>query len=234
MTDFSIGCRAADFEHENVFKGLDFVESSAATEWPPKTSTADKWKLTIPDDVGLVFISPAYLCRRPEKKPGRNLSGDRANYGELRDTDENNSLYERFRAFAVRMNAAAVLFETPPTIAPGEAGVRSLKRFFSGIDRAGMRIIWSPRGFWSIEDATVVARDNDLVLAVDPLMDNAPAGAFAYFRLGPFSSMKAQLGPDDTGLIIDRAAGFDEVWVSFATQQARKDAVNFKKTVKAL
>jgi len=233
MTDFSIGCRAADFEHENVFKGLDFVESSAATEWPPKTSTADKWKQKLSNDLSLVFNAPEYLCQRAQI-PGRNLPGKIANYGELKDTDENHSLYERFRAFAVSMNAAAVLFETPPTIAPGESGVRTLGRFFSNIERSGMRIIWSPRGFWSIEDAAAVARDNDLVLAVDPMIDDAPAGAFAYFRLGPFSSMKELLGPDETGLIIDRAAGFDEVWVSFATQQAHKDAVNFKKTVKAL
>jgi hypothetical protein len=100
--------------------------------------------------------------------------------------------------------------------------------FFAAADRRGLSIAWEPHGPWEHPRAAAHAAAAGLVLAVDPLRDPAPAGASAYFRLGPFAALGSRLGVYNLERLADAAQPFAQVTCVLDTPRALDDVRNLR------
>lgn len=224
-----IGTVGYPIKKQRVFADVDLVEMTEARQIPPGTGTARKLKTEMPGHLRCTVQVSGYFFEPPPK--GASLKGDISHYGGFQVNPETVGLWKRQVAFATELDARMLVLITPPSIRPSEANISRMTDFFSAMDRQGLAIAWEPHGPWEYSQAEQFARDNNLILAVDPLRDPAPVGPVAYFRLGPFASMGSRMGVYDLERIAEAAAGFSTAYCLFDTQKALDDARNLKKIV---
>jgi uncharacterized protein YecE (DUF72 family) len=213
---------------ERVHAAVDVVELTAGRHVPPRGSAARRLRAAAPD--GLVFTVqvPHTVFLTADERPAIALPGDPQQLGECQTTEENLALWRRGLDFAAGVAAEALVMVTPAWLTPAPANVTRLSRFLAAVDRGGRPLVWEPHGPWEIELAAALARDNELVLAVDPLRDEPPPGPLAYLRLGPFAAMGSRVGVYDLERIAAAARGFDRAFCVFDTPRALDDARNLK------
>lgn len=222
-----IGTVGFPIKKQQVFSQVDMVELTDARQIPPGAKAARHMKKDMPGHVAVsVQISNYFIESPPE---GASLKGNPSAYGGFRISDESLSLWQRQLDFATELDAKALVLITPAHITPSSSNVEKMAAFWSTVKRNNLPIVWEPHGPWETEQARNFAQEYNLVLAVDPLRDQAPEGKLAYFRFGPFASMGSRLSVYELENILHAAQGFDTVYCVFDTQRALDDARNLKK-----
>jgi uncharacterized protein YecE (DUF72 family) len=177
-----VGCVGFPIGRDRYWRSLSFVEARTG-EAMPRPETLAEWKAGAPR--GAEFAVQAYrlITHGPDDRgfppAGRRLTPfRRAEVGEA---------WGATRRAAEVLGARLVVFETPASFLPGADGTRDMYKFFRGVSRAGLSLVWHPRGAWEPALADRVCADLGLIRAFDPLRENAPAsGAVRYLRpLGP-------------------------------------------------
>lgn len=224
-----IGTVGYPIARNRILAEVDVVELTEGRQIPPKKAAARRWRSSAPDRVAFTIQLSRYLVDPLEE--GVPMSGERSGYGGLKLTDENLGLWKRELEFASAVDALALVLITPPTLTPATINRRLMSDFFAGVERARFKLVWEPHGPWEPEQAAEFAMENDLVLAVDPLRDPAPAGSLAYFRMGPFASMGSRVGIYDLERLMDAGDSFDRTICVFETPRAFDDARNLKKVL---
>ena len=224
-----IGTVGYPIARNRILAEVDVVELTEGRQIPPKKAAARRWRSSAPDRVAFTIQLSRYLVDPLEE--GVPMSGERSGYGGLKLTDENLGLWKRELEFASAVDALALVLITPPTLTPATINRRLMSDFFAGVERARFKLVWEPHGPWEPEQAAEFAMENDLVLAVDPLRDPAPAGSLAYFRMGPFASMGSRVGIYDLERLMDASESFDRTICVFETPRAFDDARNLKKVL---
>jgi uncharacterized protein YecE (DUF72 family) len=84
---------------------------------------------------------------------------------------------------AAALEAHCILIRTPRDVTPAQLHRDRLARLCARFPRDVTHLVWEPQGVWETDDAAVVAKKLELVLAVDPTRDPVPAGPVAYLRL---------------------------------------------------
>ena len=224
-----IGTVGYPIARNRILAEVDVVELTEGRQIPPKKAAARRWRSSAPDRVAFTIQLSRYLVDPLEE--GVPMSGERSGYGGLKLTDENLGLWKRELEFASAVDALALVLITPPTLTPATINRRLMSDFFAVVERARFKLVWEPHGPWEPEQAAEFAMENDLVLAVDPLRDPAPAGSLAYFRMGPFASMGSRVGIYDLERLMDASESFDRTICVFETPRAFDDARNLKKVL---
>lgn len=209
---------------QRVLESVSIVELTDGRQVPPSGKTVRKWRSSAPDGVGFSVQMSGYLFEAPGE--GVPVTGDLGGYGDLKISEENVSLWKRGIEYAREVDARAVVLITPSQLTPSPANRDRISAFLSAVERPRCPIAWEPHGPWEIEQAARFAAENDLVLAVDPLRDEPPAGPFAYFRLGPFAAMGSRVGLYDLERLAEAASVFEEAICVFDTPRALDDAKN--------
>ncbi len=82
------------------------------------------------------------------------------------------------------LEAVAIVLPTGREVTPGQRDRDRLRAFVDALGRpTGRAIVWAPAGLWEREPAELFARKLGVVLAFDPLEDDAPEGAIGYARV---------------------------------------------------
>jgi hypothetical protein len=213
-------------DRRRVLAAVDVVELADGRFVPPAKAATKKAKRGWPASVDVSVLASSHLVEPP--RGGAELPGDPRGYGGFEASAENLALWARCADYAAAAAARAIVVVTPATFTPGAARLARMAAFFAAVDRRSFSIVWEPHGPWEHERAAAHAAEMGLLLAVDPLRDEAPAGAAAYFRLGPFASMGSRLGVYDLERIVDAAAPFADVTCVLATPRALDDVRNLK------
>lgn len=208
---------------EKYFKALNAVEVLPSQEVPPKPSSASRWAEEASEDFAFSMVASRFISTHPDQLPP-GLDGDPKRYGGLQLTEEVRTLVDRTMDSAVALGAKMLVFVTTPVIRPGPRGRETLGRFFSSLDRRGLRCAWEPHGPWQEEEITELCEELDLVRCFDPLRDTPPQGSLAYARLGPFAVMGRSIAEDELETIIDVLEEYDEAFCFFGTERAYGDA----------
>jgi len=58
-----------------------------------------------------------------------------------------------------------------------------MRRFFSSVDRDGLKFLWEPRGAWPDDLVRSLCEELNLIHAVDPFVSRTVTPEFIYFRL---------------------------------------------------
>jgi uncharacterized protein YecE (DUF72 family) len=201
---------------------VDVVEITTGRDLPPAPRIARKLRAAIPSAVGFTVQLSRFLAEQPPA--GMPTLGDPAGYGRFEPSAENFALWERCLDHAAALEAEALVLLTPAGFTPTRANRERLAVFLERARRPAVPLAWEPRGPWERASAAAVARDLGLVLAVDPLRDEAPDGPAAYLRLGPFAQLGTRLSAYDLERIADAAGGHPLSFCLFETPRALDDA----------
>jgi uncharacterized protein YecE (DUF72 family) len=207
---------------DGLAASLDVVEVTTGRDLPPAPRVARRLRASIPREVGFTAQLSRFLWEAPPE--GAPVQGDPSRYGRFEPSDENTALWGRCLDHAAALEAEALLLATPPDFTPSRPNLERLAAFLGRVPRPGIPLAWEPRGPWEPDRAATVARDLGLVLAVDPLRDDPPAGPVAYLRLGAFAALGSRLGTYDLERIAEAARDHDLSFCLFGTPRALNDA----------
>jgi uncharacterized protein YecE (DUF72 family) len=222
---------------DRYFGTLTYLELSGLFVAPVKTATMSRWRAAAPPrSLGLVAPWPI-THRKPPAGP-RGWSSD-AWSGEFRDGPAAREAIAALAAAATRLEAAAVIFQSPADLSTSAATREHLTQFFTELAPAasfgGAARVWIPGGLWEPASALAFAEKLDIVCAVDPFVTDPehplpPLPATTYLRptgLGRSGVLSADRLDELSQLV----AGTDTAMVAFATGERLKDALNLAKLV---
>ena len=153
-----------------------------------------------------------------------------ANLGHFQKTPENIRVWNRIREQAVNVGASRILLETSANFTPSDANKRALADFASEWADLpqGIKLIWHPAGFWEREEAQTIATAHDMILAIDPLVDEReplPDADEAYFQMLGRHGLLDSYSDDDLENLLDAVSQYDDCTVIFRTNHSLNDAM---------
>lgn len=118
------------------------------------------------------------------------------------------------------LEARNIVIRTPREVTPAPLQRERLAKMRDRFPRDVTNVVWEPQGVWEVDEAAVVAKNLNLVLAVDPTRDPVPANAVAYLRLRALGETRSY-GPAALSRILD-AVGVNrrDVYVVIETSSA--------------
>jgi uncharacterized protein YecE (DUF72 family) len=228
-----IGCAGFPQRQAVCFNTLDVVEVQATFYKPPMVKTVEHWRDVAPDPFQFTMkawqlithsaYSPTY------KRSGVDIPEERMSlYGSFHPTEEVHAAWERTREVALGMRAAWVVFQCPASFTPAPGNVRNLRKFFSEVDRGGLRFTWEPRGKWPRDLIAGLCKELDLLDCVDPFDRRPVTGGACYFRLHGRGGYDYAYKDEELDQVIALARDYDEAWVIFNNTAMWLDAERFR------
>jgi len=231
-------------DRARYFRELSYLESSALFAGPVKPSLLAKWKTeTPPHSTGLV--APWVLTHRQPPKAVRLWDHD-AEVGDFRDSALGRAALVEFRAAVVLLEAACVVFQSPPLFAASAANRERLRQFFGEVateDAVGAPRVWIPDGIWDVRTAITFATELGVACAFDPLVRDPGQPAEVHYDL-PVSSLYFRItglgrsGPiraerqEDLVVLLEHYEDLP-VTIAYDSPQRWQDARNLKKALEA-
>ena len=221
-----VGCAGFPIGRDRYWRSLAFVEARTG-EAMPRLETLSEWRAGAPAEAEFSVQASRLITHGPDDRgfppAGRRLTPARRGHcGGFRDSLEVHEAWLSTKAAAEVLGARLVVFETPASCQPGPDRLRDLYRFFKGLSRGRLALVWHPRGGgWERGLLERVCGDLGLVLAVDPLRERPPErGAFRYLR--PSGPRTGSLSVDSLATI--RAAAEGPAFVVLSHRDAFRDA----------
>jgi uncharacterized protein YecE (DUF72 family) len=230
MAELRTGC--ADLPprmtHERYFSTFDFLETTLCSRAIPTAKVLRRWRTAAPPRA-YALVAPSALTA--------TSGGTEAGVAEA------------FASAAAALDAAAVVFRTPPEVTPSAAGRDILRRLFgdsAAAERFGGRDrVWQPGGLWDLGTSARFAAELDVLCAIDPLaqdpgVDLAPAlvahleRGVAYLRPTGLGRQRARLAAPDLEAIAALIEPLERSYVVFANLDAPGTARAFRKVWAAL
>ena len=215
-----------------LFSHVDIIEITETRHSVPKPAVAKKLRESAPGHISFSVQVPRFFYETPA--PDTTLGGDPGGYGGFQLTTESQRLFDKLNRFADGLDAAQLVLLTPSEFTPTEANRNALEAFVNAMPIGGRTLVWQPSGPWTDRQAAQLAKKLGMILATDPLRDEAPAGKAAYFRLGPFAAMGSRVGLYDLERLAAAAAPFEETAIVFETDRALDDVRNLKQVVEEM
>lgn len=221
---------------------MSYLELSLLFAGPVKPSVIGKWRPTAPaHSIGLV--APWVLTHRQAPKAASVWDHD-GTVGDFRDSAPGRLALAQLVLAVAQLEAACVVFRSPPLFAPSAANRDQLRRFFA--DHAteaalGVPRVWVPDGLWDTRSAVAFATEIGVSCAFDPLVrdPSEPPEIYydldvssLYFRisgLGRSGAIRSERQEDLVALL----EHYEDlpVTIAFDSPQRWQDARNLKKLI---
>ncbi|MEW6663885.1 MAG: DUF72 domain-containing protein [Thermodesulfobacteriota bacterium] len=228
-----VGCCGFAGRQAEYFRLFRVIEIQQTFYQLPLLGTATKWREAAPPGFEFTIKAWQLITHEPSSPTYRRLKerpapGEIGRYGGFRGTPEVMEAWEKTAAFARALGSAWIVFQCPRSFTPAPDHVKRMKRFFRGIDRAGFRFAWEPRGEWAEDLVLDLCRDLDLTHAVDPFKNRPLYGDTLYLRLHGVRGYTYDYRYSDEEL--DRIAGWAgerPSYVMFNNSNMKEDALRF-------
>ncbi len=205
---------------------------------PPKIETLRNWRDEAPDD--FEFTLKAWMlitheARSPVyRRLKRELSEEeRAGCGAFRWTKIVREAWDTTRASASALGARLVLFQCPASFKPTTANIKNLRKFFTSIERAGLKLLWEPRGDWPAKTVRELCEELDLAHVVDPFASRTATPEFCYFRLHGRGSGRYIYEREEMEELLEMLPPERSSYVLFNNVRMLDDAARFQEIVKS-
>ena len=174
---------------DRYYQRFSTVETNSTFYNLPRLPTAERWRQESPQD--FVFCVKAWqLITHPRSSPTyerlktRMSEKELSRCGHFKSSAEVMSAWERTQEIARVLKARFVLFQTPASFYPNADHLRDMYRFFKGLKREGVSLVWEPRGeSWEPAMVSKICADLSLIHGVDPMIAEPMRGAVRYYRL---------------------------------------------------
>lgn len=218
---------------ESYYGLLPAVEVQHTFYQPPQVSTLERWRAEAPEDFEFAVKAWQLITHQSSSPTYRRLKRElteeeKEGAGSFRPTAIVREAWEVTKACAEALKAKAVLFQCPASFQPTKANVANMRKFFSKVERGGMKFCWEPRGGWPREVVKGLCEELDLWHVVDPFSDRTVTPARCYFRLHGRKGWRyvyedAEL--EELSTMLPEGA---ESYVFFNNIRMLEDAVRFK------
>jgi uncharacterized protein YecE (DUF72 family) len=239
--EIKIGCCGFSRGMENYFNRFGLVEVQHTFYKPPKSETARRWRLDAPEGFEFTLKAWQLITHTPKSPTYRKAGiivekGKEGKYGSFNPTKQVFDAWVETMKICEVLKAETVVFQCPASFKPTKENIANMKVFFSTINTPGFRYAWEPRGDWPMDVIKDLCRDFRLIHCVDPFKNVPLTMKTAYFRLHgspPGKSMyNYRYSTKDLKLLLDKCAGFDEVYCMFNNIYMYENALEFQKMVK--
>lgn len=180
------GCSGTGLPKPGYLESLDFFEVKDTFFLAPKSKTLQGWRERAGAD--FVFAIRAWqVITHESDSPGYRVMPDglreaMKNGGHFKACGEVRDAWQQTVRAAESLRARAIVFETPSSFTPTSQNRLRIKTFFESIERPPRTLlVWEPLGIWSREEQLAIARDLDLVAAMDE--DQPQSAPTGYLRL---------------------------------------------------
>jgi hypothetical protein len=227
-------------DRERYFRELSYLELSLLFAGPVKPAVIAKWKaLAPPKAIGLV--APWVLTHRKPPKAAQLWEHD-ATVGDFRDSAPGRAALAQLVVAAKAVDAACIVFRSPPLFAASAANRDQLKRFFTELatpDVLGVERVWVPDGLWDLRTAVTFANELGVTCAFDPLVRDPGQPLEIHYELELASlnlriSGLGRTGPlradrqEDLAMLLEHYEDLPAA-IAFESPQRWQDARSFKK-----
>lgn len=231
------GCCGFRGSRAEYVRHFPVVEVQHTFYQPPKIETLKVWRDEAPDD--FEFTLKAWMlitheARSPVyRRLKRELSEEeRAGCGAFRWTKIVREAWDATRASASALAARLVLFQCPASFKPTTANIKNLRNFFTSIERAGLKLLWEPRGDWPTKTIRELCEELDLVHVVDPFASRTVTPEFCYFRLHGRGSGRYIYEREELEELLEMLPPNRSSYVLFNNVRMLDDAARFQEIVK--
>lgn len=231
-----IGCAGFPTKRSGYFETFNVVEVQETFYDPPSERTLARWRRAAPE--GFAFTVRAWqLITHPPSYPGyqrirRPLEkAARERFGLFQQTAEIRWAWQVLQESAAILDARAIVFQTPPSFTPTQENKENLLRFFDGVERGSLHLVWEPDGLWEEEETEALRSRCGLVAGIDPLISESRSGEVFYFRIRDKTRSRGAFTDDDFFQIHRRAVAGEaqgrEGFFIWQTRDAARDAKGF-------
>ncbi len=158
---------------------------------------------------------------------------ERAECGSFRRTSIVREAWLTTKKCAEILNAKLVLFQCQARFTPRPENLKNLRHFFQNVDRAGLRLLWEPRGPWSPELVQELCAELDLLHVVDPFVARPVTREFLYYRLHGGKNYRHRFTDDELQRLLTIIPPEKPVYVMFNNVSMLQDALRFQTMVNA-
>ncbi len=216
---------APGLRRQRVFEKLRFWECDALTGTPPRPSVLDSWRQEASPAHRFALVAP----------PAIGAAGFAA-------TETTTSALAALADAASRLDAEALVFQTPASFTPSTGNRERMTAFFRDLAPAQLgdrTMVWEPAGLWEPEAAAGFAGTLGVCLACDPLTNdplgpgaalwaNLPTEA-AYFRVKGLGLGARRFDDYALAELVELAAGYERAWIVFAHATKYPDALRLER-----
>jgi len=153
-------------------------------------------------------------------------------YGRFRPSSEVLDAWDRTAMFARTLGATILLFQCPASFRPTKDNIKNMREFFGGIDRAGLRFAWEPRGVWPEELVLRLREELQFIHCVDPFKNKPLFGDIQFFRLHGITGYAYRYTDRDL-LQLKEWAETKPTYVLFNNNWMKDDALRFMELIQA-
>lgn len=134
---------------------------------------------------------------------------------------------------ATALSACAIVLPTARELTTGQRDRDRLAAYVDALGRvSGRSIVWSPAGVWERDSAARLAEKLGLVLAFDPLQDDAPDGAIGYARLRAIG-VRSRISTGMLATIAEKVGGapYGDAYVAIDSPTSYRDAKSLQSMI---
>jgi uncharacterized protein YecE (DUF72 family) len=180
----------------------------------PGLATLRRWRKSVPPSFDFAVVAGSELAR-------------------VRPSDDAERELEAAKAAIDVLHARCFVLRTPPEVTPAAVWRDRIAKLASRFPRDVTHFVWEPGGVWEIEDAAILARACNAVLAVDPAREEVPTGPTAYLRLRALGETRAFSAPA-LERIVNAVGSRRDVFAIIETDTALVEAKRLRGLVRRL
>ncbi len=232
-----IGCCGFPLAKEKYAAHFRVVEVQDTFYQPPRVATLERWRTLVPTDFEFTVkawqlithgsTSPTYKRVRTPLSPS-----EKRDCGGFQPTGLVQEGWLATHACAQALSARCVLFQCPASFTPTSRNVGNLRGFFSGLERAGLRLLWEPRGVWPEALIRRLCGELELVHVVDPFLGRTVTGDFLYYRLHGGKDYRHSFTDAELRQLLAVLAPGRPAYVMFNNVTMLEDASRFQQLVR--
>lgn len=228
-----IGCCGFPLKKLKYAEVFRIVEVQQTFYQPPKISTLEKWRATLPVDFEFTLKAWQIITHTSKSPTYRRLKinltpAESDQCGSFQHTSIVQRAWETTQDCARALSAKRILFQCPASFTPVKQNVTQMQRFFGSIERGDLKLLWEPRGDWPIDLVASVCQELDLVHVADPFLSQSVTADFIYLRLHGGKYFK-HIFSDEELLIVAKMISADKPsYVLFNNINMLEDARRFQ------
>ena len=231
-----VGCCGFPVARSKYYSALPVVEIQQTFYEPPQPETALRWREEAPPEFEFTVKAWQLITHEATSPTYRRLrtpltEKQKSQAGAFRWNDTVRRAWEATLRIARILRADKVLFQSPARFAPTRENRDRLRQFFQGIDRAGLVLIWEPRGKWEPDDIRTLCRELDLVHCVDPFKDQNVTRGLVYWRLHGIDGYRYRYTPADLQRLKEKLPKKGTAYCLFNNVDMWRDARRFRRMI---
>jgi len=234
MAFLKTGCCGFPLPKLRYSVAFPVVEVQTTFYQPPRITTLQGWRAMLPPPFEFTLKAWQLITHTARSPTFRRIKAkltarELAQCGGFRSTAIVQRAWEVSRDCAEALGARLLLFQCPASFTPSAQNVRQLRRFFTGIDRHDLTLLWEPRGIWPAELVRSLCRELNLVHAVDPFVCPTVTPEFLYFRLHGGKDFRQVFTVEELLSVVRLIPGDQRAYVMFNNRTMLPDATTFQK-----